>query len=199
MRYFLAVIISSAFACSSATQLSERKASPKEQPATSNSVALSSEPSFNLLEIEHNQQKGRVQDNNIKVVSQIIEGGKESVPILIEKLTDETRTEEPFEDFWSYTTVGDIAFIILGDLFTDSTWTKATIQGTGWDEILGRSSPDTPGEQQLRNFIAKHGRSPIKAKWRRIWDENKDRVYWDEHERCFKNHLERPEFKLTSH
>ena len=187
MRYFLAVFIFFTFACSKASQPLEHHVSPQQKTsASSNKEVGQVSPKFNFLTIEKNQSKGRVQDNGIKLVDEIIVGGKESIPILIDKLTDERRTTEIFENYWSYTTVGDIAFIILTDLFTDSTWTKSTLPGTGWDEILGKARPGMTGEQQLRTFIAKHGRSAIKAKWQRIWNENRDKLYWDEQDRCFK-------------
>ena len=40
-------------------------------------------------------------------------------------------------------------------------------------------------EQAQRDYVQKHVRRAIKAKWTKIWDENRDRIYWDESERCF--------------
>jgi hypothetical protein len=52
----------------------------------------------------------------------IIALGKNAIPLLIGCLRDETATKESVVDFWPTTTVGDIAFSYLCDLFTDSTW-----------------------------------------------------------------------------
>ncbi|MCI0338028.1 MAG: hypothetical protein L0226_10650, partial [Acidobacteria bacterium] len=67
-----------------------------------------------------------------------------------------------------------------------STWKKATIDGVGWDEILERRTPDLTAEDVLRNYIREHGRGAIRMKWEKVWRENKDRLDWDEIEKCFR-------------
>ena len=71
----------------------------------------------------------------------------------------------------------------------DSHWTRQTITGTSWDEILG-TEPDPkillPVFNQLRDFQKKHGSKEIKRRWRKIWLEHQERIYWDAKERCFK-------------
>lgn len=42
------------------------------------------------------------------------------------------------------------------------------------------------GEEILRRYIKKHGRKNIQKRWQKMWDENKENVFWDETERCFK-------------
>jgi len=77
--------------------------------------------------------------------------------------------------------------IILTDFFIDDTWQHTTIPGVGWAKFLERgSNKDLTGEQVLRNYISKHGRRKIKQRWQKIWEEYRDKVEWDEKERCFK-------------
>jgi hypothetical protein len=134
--------------------------------------------------------KGRVQDrdyNNLPVVENLIAHGREAIPFLIGKLDDETEIKDHVFDYWSDVRVGDVAFATLTDFFTDPTWQKTTIPGVGYDTFLGRkANSDVTGEQLLRNYIAKHGRHDIMIRWRAIWAQYQDRVYWDEKDRCFK-------------
>jgi hypothetical protein len=73
---------------------------------------------------------------------------------------------------------------MLTDLFTDASWTKSTIPGIGWDEMLGHK--EHVGVEQLHGFIREHGRAALQAKWQKVWDMYKDRAYWNSKERCFK-------------
>ena len=133
--------------------------------------------------------KGRVQDrdyNNLPVVENLIAHGREAVPFLIGKLDDEAEIKDHVFDYWSDVRVGDVAFVILTDFFTDATWQKTTIPGVGYDMFLGRTNPNITGEGVMRNYIAKHGRHDITTRWRAIWAQYQERVYWDENDRCFK-------------
>ena len=133
--------------------------------------------------------KGRVQDteyNQLPVVENLIAHGNEAVPFLIAKLDDETKIKSHVFDYWSDVRVGDVAFIILTDFFTDPTWRKTTIAGVGYDVFLERApNSEVTGEQLLRNYIARHGRHAIKIKWQKIWAQHKDRAHWDANDRCF--------------
>lgn len=144
---------------------------------------------INLAKIGALAPKGRVQDrdyNQLPVVEQLILHGKESIPFLIGKLEDETRAEGHIMDYWSDVRVGDVAFVILTDFFTDSTWQRATIPDGGWDEFLGRGKDkNLPAEQLLRRYIARHGRRSIRQRWQQMWEQYKDKVYWDVDEKCF--------------
>jgi hypothetical protein len=124
--------------------------------------------------------------NNLEVVDRLIAKGTDSIPFLISKLKDETQLKGQVEDFWSRVEVGDVAHIILSDFFTDSTWENTTIPGVGWDHMLERKSSNLPAELVLREYIGKHGRKGIQRKWETVWQKNKERLYWDEKERCFK-------------
>jgi hypothetical protein len=69
---------------------------------------------------------------------------------------------------------------------TDSSGQKTTIPGVGFDTFLQRTNSKLTGEQLLRQYIAKHGRRAIADRWREIWRKYKERVYWDERDRCFR-------------
>ncbi|HEY2974051.1 MAG TPA: hypothetical protein VGJ48_16165 [Pyrinomonadaceae bacterium] len=134
--------------------------------------------------------KGRVQDkeyNELEVVDQLIANGKDSIPYLISKLDDETVIHQPIADFWPELTIGDVALFILTDLSLDSTWEKETIPGTSWQELFGtKKNPEQPAWEYYYDQMEKHERYWIKAKWQKIWTTYKDRIVWDEQERCFK-------------
>jgi len=112
------------------------------------------------------EDKGRLQDYPSKVMDQIIAAGPTSVPGLIAMLTDErmAKTEEPIICYWPGMAIGDIAFCLLEDLFLNGDWTKATLPGAGWDEMLGPAGDD-PSWEQLHRFTRKHGRKELQAKW----------------------------------
>lgn len=144
---------------------------------------------INLASIGSIAPKGRVQDseyNDLNVVKNLIQQGKEAIPYLISKLDDETRIEDDVIDYWSEVRVGDVALIILTDFFTDRSGQNTTVPGVGWDEFLERGvNRHLTGEQVLRNYISSHGRKAIKERWQALWREYGDRLVWDENERCF--------------
>ncbi len=144
---------------------------------------------IDLTRIGSVASKGRVQDtdyNHLPIVENLIAHGNDSVPFLIGKLADETKIRGHVFDYWYDVRVGDVAFVILTDFFTDRTWRDTTVPGVGYDTFLQRANSDIMAEQVLRDYIAKHGRGDISNRWRQIWVQYKDRVYWDESDRCFK-------------
>jgi hypothetical protein len=163
---------------------------PGTSSADQKSTGLLRLTEINLAAIGRIAPKGRVQDadyNHLPVVEQLIAHGKQSIPYLISKLDDETKIQGHVMDYWNDVRVGDVAFIILTDFFTDHTWQNTTIPGVDWDEFLERGgNKDITAEQVLRNYISSHGRSKIKSRWQQIWDKYRDKVEWDQTERCFK-------------
>jgi hypothetical protein len=133
------------------------------------------------------EDKGRLQDVPSRVMDQIVAGGSKSVPVLIGMIADTrtAQTEEPIICYWPGMAVGDIAFCLLGDLFTDSTYTNKTIPGASWDDMLGPGK-NVAAADQLQAFIKKHGRAALQAKWRLLWDRYGDQIFWDPKERCFR-------------
>ena len=158
-----------------------------QNPSKKNVVPLSK---IDLSKIGHIAPKCRVQDkdlNQLKVVDDLIANGKDSIPFLISKLDDKTKINNYVMDFWGEIYVGDVAFIILTDFFSyDCDNPKGTINGISWNEFLGCNNPDIPSQNCYVEYYEKYGRKTIKKRWQKIWEENKDKIYWDETDRCFK-------------
>jgi hypothetical protein len=144
---------------------------------------------IDLSKLERIAPKGRVQDkeyNQLPIIDDLIANGKDSIPFLIGKLDDETKINRHVLDYWYEVSIGDLALAILTDFFTDASWKNTTISGLGWDKFLERGDDkDSTGEAILRKYIKKHGRKKIKERWQKIWEQNKENIYWDESDRCF--------------
>lgn len=162
----------------------------KQPPAPQQTSPVVKLADIDLTKIGHLAPKGRVQDyeyNHPVIIDQLLAHGKESIPYLISKLEDETEIDYKVVDYWYHCYVGDVALIILGDFFSDSTEERSTIPGVAWDEFLERRNrTDITGEELLRNYIDRHGRKGIKTKWEKIFAEYGSKIYWDEKERCFR-------------
>lgn len=149
---------------------------------------------IDLNEIKHISPKGRAQDgrledekfNELPIANDLLAHGKDSIPFLIGKLDNETEMSRGVMSFWYQVYVGDIALVILQDFFTKEDEQTSTIEGFGWDEFLERGDDkNSMGEEILRKYIKKHGRKNIKARWQKMWDKNKENIYWDETCKCF--------------
>jgi hypothetical protein len=143
-------------------------------------------PLWNFDEVNHScRAKGRLQDKDYcesKMMDQILAQGKNAIPILISQLTDTRKSKEPIFDFWGPMTVGDVAYSVLMDLFLDSDWKTRTMPGLKQiDYDCGASA-----EQCYQQLLEKHGRKFIQNQWLAAWNANKDRIYWDEKDRCFR-------------
>lgn len=131
------------------------------------------------------QAKGRVQDCSGKVMQEILAGGKSSIPILISQLTDTGRTKDPIEDYWGYTSSGDVAYIVLTDLFLDADWKTFNMPDVPSWTIVSKGCNGT-SEDCWRVYLRKHGRKSVQQAWLRAWSLWKDRVYWEPSARCFR-------------
>jgi len=145
---------------------------------------------IDLSKLERIAPKGRVQDkeyNQLPIIDDLIANGKDSIPFLIGKLNDETKINHHVFDYWYEVSVGDVSLVILGDFFTDASWQNTTISDVGWNDFLERGEDkDSTGEAILRKYIKKYGRKKIKERWQKMWEQNKENIYWDETDRCFK-------------
>ena len=129
--------------------------------------------------------KGRSQDCAGKLMQQILDQGKASIPIFITQLTDIGHTKEPIEDYWSETSSGDVAYIVLTDLFTDSDWKTFNMPGVpDWTGISSGCHNDA--ESCWREYLKKNGRKSIQDAWLQAWNKYKDRIYWEPSARCFR-------------
>jgi len=140
--------------------------------------------------------KGRLQDKDYcesVVMDQIIAHGKDAIPILISQITDTRPTKEPILDFWGPMTVGDVAYIVLDDLFLDSDWKTYTMPGLKQISYNCGAS----AAQCYQQLLEKHGRKFIQNQWLIVWNANKNRVYWDSVARCFKLRRVRPNLSAS--
>jgi hypothetical protein len=149
---------------------------------------------IDLTTIKHIAPKGRAQDgaledenfNKLPIAEELLAHDKDAIPFLISKLDDETEMNRGTIDFWYQVYVGDVALVILMDFFTKRDELNSTIPGFGWDEFLERGKDkNSTGEWILRKYIKKNGRKKIKARWQKMWDDNKENIFWDANERCF--------------
>jgi hypothetical protein len=177
-------------ACAKAGPPVSQGLEPASNPSPATEKPKKSLSQIDLSKIGHMAPKGRVQDkdyNDLEIVDQLIANGKDSIPYLISKLDDETVIHQPLRDFWPELTIGDVALFILSDFSLDSTWKKRTIPGTNWQELFGtKKNSHQPAWEYYYDQMKKHNRRWIKAKWQKIWTTYKDRIVWDEQERCFK-------------
>lgn len=155
--------------------------------AQSSPQAPYSFPLWNFDEEYHTcRAAGRLQDRRYcqsQVMDTIVAQGKNAIPILIAQLTDSRKTTEPIFDFWSRTTVGDIAYFILMDLFTESDEVTFNLPGLSPPDL---TACQLGAEVCWRGYVQEHGREAIQRQWRVEWDANKERVYWDDEARCFR-------------
>jgi hypothetical protein len=132
-----------------------------------------------------NDSGNRLQDFPSPVMDQIIAAGPRAVPTLIRMISDRhmAQTREPLICYWPGMTVGDIAFILLNDFFTD-TGGKTTVPGADWGDML---RPENKGAawEQLHGFIRKHGSAALQARWQHVWNKYGGQAFWDPKERCF--------------
>jgi len=133
------------------------------------------------------EDNGRLQDYPSQMMDHIISSGPTAVPVLIDMITNTRtlRTEEPIICYFWDMTVGDIAFTMLTDLFTDAS-EKETVPGADWASMMEPQDKDRSSPDQLHLFVKRHGRALLQAKWRKLWARYEDQVYWDAKGKCFR-------------
>src|SRR6202042_3143467 len=94
------------------------------------------------------------------------------------------KTKEPLICYWPGMAVGDIAFVLLIDLCTD-TGRRTTVPGADWTDLLGPGN-DAAAWEQLHGFIKRRGSRALQDRWRVVWNKYRRQVSWDSKERCFK-------------
>jgi hypothetical protein len=145
---------------------------------------------FDLLEISHLGGKGRVQDQgyhpNDPQINSILAMGKDAIPLLIESLESERPYRVPPLDYWPEMVEGDIALVVLSDLFLDPTWERTTLPEMCWNKLLGPTSEDVPAWDLLHHFVETHGRIELANLWRQVWAMEGQNVAWDSGGQFFK-------------
>lgn len=129
--------------------------------------------------------KGRLQDTEYcrsATMDAILAKGKDAVPILIAQLTDERVVKMPILDYWNEMKVGDIAYVILRNLFTDAGADTLNLSGLESTQDACSDGANTC----WRLLVRMRGRRSIQRQWLAAWNANKSEVYWDATARTFK-------------
>jgi hypothetical protein len=146
---------------------------------------------IDLLKIRDIAPKGRIQDSeynsHLQVeINALVAQGPTAIDFLIAQLTDQRVINHHVLDYWPIVRVGDVALIVLADLFTDATWTQSTIPGASLDEILEQRNRSVATQKAHADFVRRHGRKAIQRKWQTLWRRYRTQVSWDEKNRCFR-------------
>jgi|SRR5450759_4815418 hypothetical protein len=129
--------------------------------------------------------KGRVQDCSGAVMQQILADGKKAIPILISQLTETAKAKKQIVDYWGDTRSGDVAFVVLNDLFTDSDLRTFGLPGApDWSTV--QKGCNGAASACWDEFLRKHGRMSVRQAWQRAWDLHKDHTRWDAKAQCFR-------------
>ena len=130
------------------------------------------------------RSKGRFQDREYcqsAVMDQIVADGKPAIPILISQITDKRWIAEPVYDFWPRIRAGELAYMILGDLFVDDTWQKRTMP-----DLFHEKPCNDAGWVCWARFRKAHSLNELQSRWAEFWKANKHRIYWDDKARSFR-------------
>ena len=128
--------------------------------------------------------KGRFQDRDYcqsVVMDQIVADGKSAIPVLISQITDTRWVAEPVYDFWPRIRTGELAYLILGNLFVDETWQKNTMP-----PLFPQKPCHESGWDCWAKFRKAHTLKDLQSHWLAFWKANKERVFWDDKARCFR-------------
>jgi hypothetical protein len=129
--------------------------------------------------------KGRVQDCPESVMKQILADGKNAIPVLISQLTETARTKFQIADYWSDTRSGDVAYVVLTDLFTKPDMEASEMPGVpDWKTLM--NGCQTMAQGCWDEFIHKNGRKSVQRAWLHAWNVHKGQVYWDSKVQCFR-------------
>ena len=130
-------------------------------------------------------EKGRVQDCSGSVMTRILADGKSAIPVLISQLTETAPTKYQIGDYWADTRSGDVAYIVLTDLFTRPDTETSEMPGVpDWKTVM--NGCHTMAQGCWDDFLHKNGRKSVQKAWLRAWNLHKDQVYWDAKTQCFR-------------
>jgi hypothetical protein len=132
--------------------------------------------------------KGRVQDCSGKVMQQILSDGKNAIPILISQLTETAIAKNKIADYWGDTRSGDVAFVVLNDLFTDVDLHTFGMPGVPDWSAVQKGCKDAMGAAHAcwDEYLRKHGRMSVRQAWQRAWNLQKGQIHWDAKAQCFR-------------
>jgi len=128
--------------------------------------------------------KGRFQDRGYctsAVIDRIVADGRSAIPVLISQITDSRWIREPVYDFWPPIRAGELAYLILENLFVDDTWEKSTMPA-----LFPPQDCEQPAWVCWADFRKKHSLEDLQARWTEFWTANRERIHWDAKARCFR-------------
>ena len=159
-------------------------------PLAGNTGAQSRTDRFPLIQLNATLcGKGRLQDcdRGDPVMRDVLSRGKNAIPILISQLTDSAQSKQQVFQFWNATSSGDIAYVILNDLFTDADGKTFNMPGTpNWKTVNQDCSSSTGAETCWREYLRRHGRESVQRAWLQAWNRHKDQAFWDSKSACFR-------------
>ena len=154
------------------------------------SICSASTAAFDLMAIAQLGGKGRIQDQEYQPkdpqIAAILATGKDAIPLLIKALESERPYKDSPNSFWPNMVEGDVALIVLSDLFLDPTWQRSALPELCWDNLLERKGLDVPAWDLLHAFVTVHGRVAVANRWRQVWEKEGPKVQWDHGGRFFK-------------
>ncbi len=116
---------------------------------------------------------------------QILADGKVAIPILISQLTETAVAENQIADYWRGTRSGDVAFVVLNDLFTDVDLRTFGMPGVpDWSAV--QKGCNNAAETCWDEYLRKHGRMSVRQGWQRAWNLHKEQIQWDARAQCFR-------------
>lgn len=129
--------------------------------------------------------KGRVQDCQGKVMQQILADGKAAIPILISQLTETAIAKNEIADYWGGTRSGDVAFVVLNDLFTEPDLHTFGMPGVpNWSAV--QKGCNMAAQACWERYLRKHGRVSVRRAWQSAWKVHKSQIHWDSKAQCFR-------------
>jgi hypothetical protein len=143
---------------------------------------------IDLRKIGHIAANGRIQDKennpNLPVVDMLIAAGPDAIPFLVSKLEDSTVIRTKVLDSWPKVCVGDVAWFILYDFFTDRSL-ASTLPDPGLFAIVGAEDNSQPGWKSWASIVHKVGRSGIRKGVQALLKPYEGKILWNPVERCF--------------
>jgi hypothetical protein len=146
---------------------------------------------FDLLALKACSPKGRFQDlaynPSRKQAERLVGMGTELIPFLISRLESTRRYREPPVCLWPEMVEGDMALLILMDLFLDPTWAQTSLPESCWSGLRDSDTArDAPAYEVLSTYVKRMGRKAIHRRWEDLWSRHRTRIKWDAAGRFFR-------------
>ncbi|RPI80035.1 MAG: hypothetical protein EHM45_00450 [Desulfobacteraceae bacterium] len=154
-----------------------------------NSCASAKVP--NLMNIEHINPKGRVQDKEhilkSPVIDELLKMDKFAIPFLIDKLESKKPLQPGVIDLWYYAEERHLALIILTDFFLDQTWKKSSLPNFCFSALIeSKKYPGMPVCEILNEHFDDGQWKSLQQRWLAMWEKNRDRIFWDSEGKFFR-------------